>query len=331
MSNYYYSNKKKTSNTKKKTSDIRGFAPDAVKRKHIAPLTFVYGTDMPGVLARFSRFVNVLKENGEEPSVFNNVEEAIGYIQSGDIFSDSICVAIRNANDALKTSTESKRLYKEFTAALATYDDTSTFVICAEVPSGSMTIFNQFASFVSARSGIARDVSAPNENVTSKWIIEYAKTQGKTVDWNTAKMIDRACEHDVDKAASVIDYAYQELPNMTLVDLDEWLSNNRVIKSFEISKALVNNDIHALKEIYNRVFNASRSYHEFLNKIQYCANDYYVKATERGIDEDTRRWVLICRAIEEEKIRAVSSGSIPPSLDLLLAKISYANTQSKEK
>lgn len=266
------------------SSTTRGFDPSRVQRKHISPVTFVYGDDVPGISARCNRFIEVLKDNNEDPSVYNTMQEAIGYIESGDMFTDTVTIVVRDMSDALKTS--SSRLFSRLINSLVNYDDDSTFVLCA-VTSKSTSTLNRFISFVDKIGGTSRNVSAPNGYEMRRWIAEYGKTKNKPLTSDQADKIALACKNDIDLAGRVVDYLYQDINDFSVSDLEYWLETQDDITVFALSDMMRSGDIKSIAESIKRF----KNYTDFLLSAR-TAVDILLKSNVRSSTDDSRRKLL---------------------------------------
>ena len=96
------------------------------------------------------------------------------------MFSDCVCVVIKNASDLAKSTADAKKNLSVFLTALSAYDDASTFVL--GVPSSKDTKnLREMLSSLSKMGAMCREVKAPVEHDKVIWAVEYAKSIGKNL------------------------------------------------------------------------------------------------------------------------------------------------------
>ena len=297
-------------------SNVRSFDPSLVKRYHIAPLTFIYGDDAPGISARCERFAEILVDNDENPSVFSTMTDAIDYIMTGDMFADNVVIVVKDASDMLKTNSDSVALLNNFMESVITYDASSTFVVCAVTNSNMTKTVSNFVSFIQSHNGIARIVNAPTTREIKKWIIEYSKTQNKKITDEQATMIANASDNDIDLASRVINYAWNELDSMTLDDLKVWLSTDKPTDAFTIVNLIARHDVYGLMNAYLSYEN----YKDFLLKFRF-ATDFYEKK-HFGRNKSTDMYAIKMHMLATDALVSVTDSSQNFFPELFFSKIS---------
>lgn len=248
-------------------TQIRGFDPQLVQRKHVFPKTLVYGSDAVGIKLRLDRFEEILAGNGEAPIVYANASEALGYICAGDMFSDSICVIIKDMSDALKTSSESKRLYTSLLKSLATYDDSSTIVLGApqSKPSSSLS---KLISDIESFGGVCREVAAPDMSNAARWLDEYAKSTGAFfTDADKKKLLD-VSNGEVSAVQEIVSAIGSEIPNLSTSEIARWLDRESDYAPSDIRKMITSKDVAAVSDFKHSMESESNGYRMFLLKMR---------------------------------------------------------------
>lgn len=258
---------------------IRAYDPSKVKREHIRPKTLVYGTDKPGIELRMRRFEEVLAQSGESPSVFPDAKSAIGYLSSGDMFSDTVTIVIYDVADMLKSDTTSKQTLSAFLRALATYGDDSTIVIGASAKGSSMS---KLASEIEAMGGIAREVEAPRSNDFTVWLSEYAKSADVSLSVDALAKVAQASGEDTDAAVTIMDVMGAEIESLSADDIRSWLDANEEVTGSDIRALMESRDIAGLLRLREMFPANAQGYRTYLVRLRHNLIDILIASTSKG-------------------------------------------------
>lgn len=260
---------------------IRGFDPSKVKREHIKHITLVYGGDKPGLVIRLDRFAEILLESGETPSIYKNAKDAIGYLSSGDMFSDSVTIVIYDVSDMLKSDTESKQLYSAFIRALATYDDSSTIVFGASAKGNGMA---RLCDDIEKMGGVVREVAAPMQNDFMIWLDEYAKSTGREFTIETKNKLASISNGDVDMVDTILSVIGDEIESLGEDEIRLWLDAEEQSNGSDIRQAIENGDIKTLLTIRKTFPSTIAGYRTFLLRLRHNVIDIVIaSSTKDGV------------------------------------------------
>ena len=259
---------------------IRGFNPSAVQRQHIKPKTLLFGTDKPGIELRLERFEEILFDEGERPVSFANASSALGYMASGDMFSDHICVIIHDVSDMLKSDTAAKQTLASMTRAMATYSEDSTIVLGA-VASDSQAL-RKLAASIESMGGIARGVEAPPENDFPTWLDEYAKSASLSLSDGAKKKITSASGKDPDSAVTIINVMGAEIENLSEDDIRTWLDSEEDASGQDIRMLMEKRDVSGLARLRRTFPPNSQGYRTFLVKLRHNLTDIAIASASNG-------------------------------------------------
>lgn len=258
---------------------IRSYDPSKVKREHIRPKTLVYGTDKPGIILRMKRFEEILDESGEHPSVFPNASAAIGYLSSGDMFSDSICVVIYDASDMLRSDTSAKQLYSAFMRALATYDDSSAIVIGAASSNASM---KKMAADIEGLGGMAREVEAPRQSDFMLWLSEYAKSADIKLSDRAKETVASASGENPESAVSILSVLGAEVEHLSESDIKAWLESDEEATGSDIRSYIETRDVPALMRLRESFPPTPQGYRTYLVRLRHNLIDILIATNSNG-------------------------------------------------
>lgn len=258
-------------------AQIRSFDPSLVQRKHVFPKTLVYGSDTAGIKLRLDRFEEVLVENGDAPVVYSNLTEAIGYISSGDMFADSICVIVKDISDALKSSTDSKRLYTSLIRSLSTYDDASTIVLGAPQQKSSAAL-SKLVKDLEALGGVCREVSAPDTSSAARWLDEYLKSIGDDMSAADKVKVMEVSQGDVLIVQDIMSIIGSEIPNLSADEISHWLDKNDDYSPSDIRAMIASRDISAMSDFMKSFKDDANGYRMFLLKMRTNTLDLLIAA-----------------------------------------------------
>lgn len=256
-------------------AQIRGFDPSLVQRRHVFPKTLVFGSDGAGIKLRLDRFEEVLTESGDAPLSYASAAEAIGYISSGDMFSDSICVVVRDISDALATSTESKRLYASLLRSIATYGEDSTIVIGAPQSKPSSALSRLVKDF-EGLGGVCREVSAPDMSSVARWLDEYLKSISLEMSQSDRSKVLEVSEGDVSVLQEIISSVGSEIPNLSAGEIAQWLDWGGTFSPSDIRAMVSSRDIPAMSSMCESLSNTTNGYRMFLLKVRAATLDLLV-------------------------------------------------------
>ena len=261
-------------------SKIRGFDPDKVSRKHIASKTLIYGSDLPGLLLRLERFIDILKDNGDQPRIYGCSEDALGFLLTGDMFSDKICVVVKDVSDMLKTTQESKHLYKEFVRAVKTYDENSTIVLAADATKNTSAL-KQFIDDFEKMGGLVRIVEAPQNNQLSEWLEQYLLSCKMNLSTQDKEKILEASDYDIDNLKAIIESVGNEIPNLSVDEIKEWMDTEKDISGNNIRQWLLSGDIDRISYLRKQFAPTNNGYRMFLLKIRHNIFDILLAALSK--------------------------------------------------
>ena len=263
----------KLSSRKQETVRMRGFNPAAVQPGHIRKIVFLYGEDYPGMMLRLARFEEVLSESGADVRCYSSMDdEAMGFIRSGDMFSDDIFVSVKDITPVLGSDAISKKKMKMLCAAIESYPDTSRFLFAAPSKKNTLAL-DSFLSFVAQQKGIARRVEAPGYRQMAQWVTEYLKSTGRQFPEHSIELVARVAKDDVEVARTILDNIGEEISSMSEREIVGWLELDQQVPLQSIYEALCRGDIGALDN-YRMTFSAQQSgLRLFLLKLRYMSYD----------------------------------------------------------
>ena len=262
---------------------IKGFDPSAVKREHIKPITVLFGGDVPGIALRIERFIEVLADAGEDVRVFPDGTAALGYVVSGDMFSDHVCVVIRDARDLTKSSNDAKKSMSAFIGALGAYDASSTFVI--GMPGvKSTSAARDFFSGLASLGAMMREVKPPVSAQETAWAIEYAKSQGKQLSEESAAKAVAAANGDLEKAGIILDEMIYELRNLSVDEIKSWLSTAEELSAGDIKHAIMCREPRVLAQGRTTFADNVSGYRSYLVRLRFALLDMLIAAEEDSAD-----------------------------------------------
>ena len=274
------------SSTGNSASGVRGFDPANVERRHIRPITVLYGQDSPGIELRIARFVEVLREAGEDVVVFPNGSESLGYVTSGDMFSDCVCVVIKNASDLAKSTADAKKNLSVFLTALSAYDDASTFVL--GVPSSKDTKnLREMLSSLSKMGAMCREVKAPVEHDKVIWAVEYAKSIGKNLSEQSAAKAVEAAAGDLEGIQAVLDEMIYELRNLGVDEIRDWIDATKEADPSEFRRVLLQGDADGLMKLRGTFPKTAAGYRSFLLRLRHALFDMVLVSVSSDQDPYT--------------------------------------------
>lgn len=262
-------------------SQVRGFDPSKVQRKHVFPKTLVYGNDIPGVRMRMERFAEVLRESGDNPAVYRTASDAIGYISAGDMFSDSVCIVVMDASDAMKSSTESKRLLTELTRALSTYDNTSTIAIGLPMEKSTESM-KKFIKSIEDMGGVARSVIAPNNTTVMQWLDEYVKSINMPMSNIDKRKLVAIAGNDIDTIRAIISAIGPEIPNLSEDEIREWMDKEESYTGSDIRHVVASGKLDELERLRKTFGADASSYRTFLLKLRANVLDLLIASESAG-------------------------------------------------
>lgn len=262
-------------------SEIRGFDPSLVQRKHIFPKTLLYGDDLPGIKLRLDRFEEILKESGDNPSIYPSASDALGYLSTGDMFSDDVCVIVKDISDALRSDTAGQRLYKSFMRTISTYGDSSTIVLAAPGAKDTAAMSN-LLSDMGKLGGTSRSVIAPNASNISLWLDEYAKSTGRKLTEDDKRKLISISGGDADVVKDIISSIGMEISNLSEDDIRHWMDCERDFNGSDVRAAIMSKDVDALARIRASLGNGASAYRTFLLKIRLNVIDLLIPSAADG-------------------------------------------------
>lgn len=268
--------------TETKNNELRGFDPLSVQIEHIKPRMVLYGTDANGIAIRLKRFESLIEEELGEISIFPNAAEAASFLQTGSLFSDAVHVIVKDISDMLKTTKESKDLYKTFMAAVESYDDDSIIIAAFPYKFDATKVQKAFMESMKSMDALIRKVDLPSPSKNTQWLVNYACSLGVDLSPTTCEMVMRVCDGDVEKAANAVETIGSELLEITEVELSSWIFEMESPNFQELQKAIVNRDISTIISIKNKIANSASADRVLITKISYIVMDLMLASSSKS-------------------------------------------------
>lgn len=265
------------------SQQIRSFDPSRVQRQHISPKLLVFGTDAPGVELRISRFIEVLRASGDDPSVYEHASDALGYLSSGDMFSPDVCVVVRDASDATGSSADSKRIQKSLLSAIGSYGEASTIVLGLPYDKPTAQV-KAMISGMSAIGAFVREVSAPGSASAKVWLDEYLASTNRSLSEADKDKILAVSGSDIDQMRAVLTSVGDEIAALSGQEVSEWMNGESEATGADFRRAVMSRDAAALSSFRRAFAPGAQGYRTFLVKLRVHLTDLLIASASDGAE-----------------------------------------------
>jgi hypothetical protein len=202
------------------------------------------------------------------------------------MFSDHICVVIKDASDLAKSTADAKKSLSVLLMALSAYDDTSTIVM--GIPSSKDTKnMREMLSALSKMGAMCREVQAPVERDKVIWAVEYAKSEGKNLSEQSAAKAVEAADGDLEKIQSVLDEMIQELRSLSVEEIRDWIDATKEADASEFRRVLFQGDTDGLLKLRGTFPATPAGYRSFLLRLRHALFDMMLISISKDQDAYT--------------------------------------------